>query len=330
LGEAGAFAAHLPQGGRDYPAAIAAIEAISRECGATGFLAWCQDVCGLYLAESANPALGGPLLAAHAAGQGFGGTALSNPMKAFAGIETFLLRAVRVPGGYRVNGALPWVSHIAEGQYCGAVATVLDAEGARSHEVMFLLRFDGRARRRRCPAFAGMEGTSTWGGQLTDFAIGPEDIIADPALPFIRRITAGFILLQCGMALGIADASIAAMRGAEKSFGHVNAYLPDRPEVLAPRLAALRARVMRLAAHPFETARAHLIDVLEARAEGAELALCAAQSALLHQGARGYLSSDAAQRRLREAQFVAIVTPAIKHLRWEIARLSREMNHAAA
>jgi hypothetical protein len=44
----------------------------------------------------------------------------------------------------------------------------------------------------------------------------------------------------------------------------------------------------------------------------------------MHQGARGYLKSAAPQRRIREAQFVAIVTPAIKHLRWEMARLMKE------
>ena len=45
------------------------------------------------------------------------------------------------------------------------------------------------------------------------------------------------------------------------------------------------------------------------------------QIGLLHQGARGYVSTGAAQRRLREAYFVAIVTPATKHLRKEIARI---------
>jgi DNA-binding cell septation regulator SpoVG len=44
----------------------------------------------------------------------------------------------------------------------------------------------------------------------------------------------------------------------------------------------------------------------------------------LHQGARGYLINSAPQRRVREAHFAAIVTPAIKHLRSEMARLSRE------
>ena len=39
---------------------------------------------------------------------------------------------------------------------------------------------------------------------------------------------------------------------------------------------------------------------------------------MLHLGAKGYLSNNAAQRRLREAYFIAIVTPAIKHLRKEL------------
>jgi alkylation response protein AidB-like acyl-CoA dehydrogenase len=64
--------------------------------------------------------------------------------------------------------------------------------------------------------------------------------------------------------------------------------------------------------------------VLDARAHGAELCLRAANSALMHQGARGYLMGSDVQRRVREAQFVAIVTPAIKHLRKEIARSAAE------
>ena len=65
----------------------------------------------------------------------------------------------------------------------------------------------------------------------------------------------------------------------------------------------------------------YLIDVLDARIRCSELSLRATQSALLHQGARGYLMASSPQRLIREAQFVAIVTPAMKHLRWEINKL---------
>ena len=81
---------------------------------------------------------------------------------------------------------------------------------------------------------------------------------------------------------------------------------------------------MVLAETPFGCDKEFLIDVLDTRAHASELALRAAQSALLHQGARGYLMSPDVQRRVRESHFVAIVTPAIKHLRKEIARLSAE------
>ena len=93
---------------------------------------------------------------------------------------------------------------------------------------------------------------------------------------------------------------------------------------LQAELDDLVQRVRQLCATPFDPSPEFFIDVLDARAHGAELCLRAAQSALMHQGARGYLMSSAVQRRVRESHFVAIVTPAIKHLRKEMARLSAE------
>ncbi|MCK8788147.1 acyl-CoA/acyl-ACP dehydrogenase [Roseomonas sp. NAR14] len=328
LGRAGALGAHLERHGGRYGLAIDAMAAASRACGATGFLMWCHAVCGLYMEQSGNPALTGAPLDDHVAGRGFGGTALSNPMKAFAGIEPMLLRARRVAGGYRVSGALPWVSHIGRGQYCGAIAQVEAAGGRAPHEIMFLLRLDERVTLRQCPQFSGMEGTSTWGVQLDDFPVGQDDIIADPARPFVGRIRAAFILLQAGMGLGVAQGGIDAMNAVEETLGHVNRFLDDRPDAMQAELDELRGQVMRLAATPFDGSDDFLVDVLDARVQAAEFALRAAQSSLLHQGARGYLASAAPQRRLREAQFVAIVTPAIKHLRWEMARLLREAQPA--
>ena len=65
------------------------------------------------------------------------------------------------------------------------------------------------------------------------------------------------------------------------------------------------------------------LQVLKLRLAASELALRAAQSAALHAGAKGYQVRHAAQRRTREAMFVAIVTPAIKHLRKEIHALEQ-------
>jgi alkylation response protein AidB-like acyl-CoA dehydrogenase len=322
LGEVGAFQAHLALNGeRDYGAAIQAITEISRVCGATGFMMWCHGVCGLYMEESGNPALLGDALDRHARAHTLGATGMSNPMKTFAGIETLLLRARPVAGGYVVNGTLPWVSNLGPDHYFGAVAVV--ETDAAPREIMFMVRCDAPGvELRHCPSFSAMEGTNTWAVRLTDHFTGAAALIADPVRPFVGRIRAAFILLQCGMGLGVAQGAIDSMWAVERQLGHVNEYLDDRPDDLQQELDALTERTLALARTPFGTDTPFLIDVLDARAHASELALRAAQSALLHQGARGYLMSSSVQRRVRESHFVAIVTPAIKHLRKEIARLS--------
>ena len=149
-------------------------------------------------------------------------------------------------------------------------------------------------------------------------------MIADPARPFIARIRAAFVLLQAGMATGIVQGSLDSIREVEPVLGHVNRFLHDGPDELQAEFDELGGRIMKLAQSPFDGSKDFMLEVLDARTQGAELALRASQSSLMHQGARGYLKSAAPQRRIREAQFVAIVTPAIKHLRWEMARLMKE------
>lgn len=323
LGKAGAYRAQTSLDGQpDFGAAIEAITEVSRVCGATGFMVWCQSACTLYMEKCGNPGFMGERFERHVRGDTLGGTALSNPMKAMTGIESMLLKAERVEGGYVVNGTLPWVSNLGEDHYFGAAATVL-ASGQASHEIMFMVPCDDPAiELRECPSFAGMEGTGTWGVRFTNFFIGSDRMMADPVRPFLDRIRAEFILLQVGMGLGVTQGAIDSMWDVEQQLAHVNQFLDDRPAALQAELDALTERTFALARIASEGGQPALLDVLDVRAHASELALRSAQSALMHQGARGYLLSSAVQRRVRESHFVAIVTPAIKHLRREMARLS--------
>lgn len=328
LAASGAMSEHLTRADGtpgDYGQAILAMAEASKVCGATGFMMWCQCVAGLYMQASGNPALMGERLARHIAGETLGGTGLSNPMKSFAQIEALLLKATPVEGGYLVNGTLPWVSNLAPDHYFGAIASVQLDESGAGREMMFMLRCDAPGvTLKTCPEFSGMEGTGTYSVHCKDLFVGTDDVVADPAKPYIARIRGGFVLLQCGIAAGVVQGAIDSMWAVEGQLGHVNQFLEDRPNELQAELDALVARVMKLADTPFDTSTEYFIDVLDARAHGAELCMRAANSALMHQGARGYLMHSEVQRRVREAQFVAIVTPAIKHLRKEIARLSAE------
>ncbi len=323
LGKAGAFRAQTAlDGSPDFVAAIQAVTEVSRVCAATGFMVWCQAACTLYMEQSGNPALMGQALERHVAGDSLGGTALSNPMKAMTGIEQMLLKARKVAGGYVVNGTLPWVSNLGSGHYFGGAASVIDADGP-THEIMFMVPCDDPAiELRECPSFAGMEGTGTWGVRFTDFFVGAERLIADPVRPFLDKVRASFILLQVGMGLGVTQGAIDTMWDVEQQLGHVNQFLEDRPSELQFELDTLTLRSFALARSISAGEAVPLLDVLDVRAHASELALRSAQSALLHQGARGYLLSSSVQRRVRESHFVAIVTPALKHLRREMAKLS--------
>ncbi len=315
LARLGAFSAHLSSQGSRFGDAILATAKIGEVCGTTGFLSWCHQVCGLYLDQSENSTLKDKILPSHIVGDSFGGTALSNPMKTFANIESMILRATKVDGGYVVSGTLPWISHIAPNQYCGAIARV-DGE---NKDVFFLLSFDdarrGQWQLNACPTFSGMEGSSTWQIELNQYFVPTDTIIADPAKAFIERIRGAFVLMQLGIGAGIIQGAINDIIAVDAQLCHVNQYLEDQAGTLQDSLDKLVARTLNLAKTPFETHKDFFLDVLDTRIQGAQLSLTATQAALLHQGAKGYLMSAAPQRRIREAHFVAIVTPAIKHLR---------------
>ena len=60
LGQAGAWGSHRPShGAADLGCAIQSIAALGEVCGATAFMAWCQNTLVWYAANSDNPALAG-------------------------------------------------------------------------------------------------------------------------------------------------------------------------------------------------------------------------------------------------------------------------------
>jgi alkylation response protein AidB-like acyl-CoA dehydrogenase len=87
---------------------------------------------------------------------------------------------------------------------------------------------------------------------------------------------------------------------------------------------------MLLAATPFDRSNDYWRAVIDLRLRAGDAAVAAAHAAMLHCGARGYLKSHRVQRRLREAYFVAIVTPATKQLRKMLADDARERQEAGA
>jgi alkylation response protein AidB-like acyl-CoA dehydrogenase len=324
FGGAGAFAEHLP--GRtdriDLATTIRAMSAASEYCLSTAFCMWCQNALGWYIFASANETLKQELGHRVAIAEALGGTALSNPMKTFFGIEGIRLKGRRVAGGYTVRGLLPFVSNLGDQHYFGAVFAV-DDEPQRFVMAVVPCAATGLSLSGNTK-FVALDGTRTFAVQMHDVMIPDQYVLADPSDAYIRRIRAGFVLLQTGMALGLIRDCIAMMQRMRRSLGHVNKYLELQPEQLRERLAVMEAEVAHLASTPFESDQSYWRAVIEARLAASETSVAAAHAAMLHCGARGYVSTSAAQRRLREAYFVAIVTPAIKQLRKMLADMKDE------
>lgn len=323
-GAAGAYGTHLagPGGHADLTEAIMATTSASRSCLSTGFCMWCQQALGWYIASSDSAALKSEVLPGVATGAILGGTGLSNPMKAVAEIEPLRLKGTPVEGGYSVKGVLPWVSNLSEDGWFGIVFSV--GEGAEAKTVMAIAHADEAkgVKLKLDHEFMAMGGTATCQVQFRDAFIPKSQVVGDPAPEFIRRIRGGFVLLQCGMALGMVQSSIALMEQVEGSLGHVNKYLDKQPADFQAAYDVLEAEILDLAKTPYDPSPAYWKRVLEVRLAGGEAAVEAAHYAMLHCGARGYVSNGAAQRRLREAYFVAIVTPATKHLRKMLAEMA--------
>lgn len=316
LGAAGAYRHHI--GGRAAGGGLTAAIDVMAEAGAaclsTAFCMWCQDALAWYLDRTANATLKARLLAPVSFGAQLGGTGLSNPMKAFAGIEPLALQGRRVDGGYRLSGRLPWVSNLGPDHL---FASVFALEDGRRVMATFDCADPGLKLARNAH-FVALEGTRTFTVLIRDLFVPDAAILAEDAAAFVPQIRQGFVLLQLGMALGLAEGAAQSMEqddGARRAAAH----LPLGPDRIRERAEALRVRATGRADEADDPSRGAFLETLKVRLDASWLALEATQSAVLQAGARGYLKGSDVARRQREAQFVAIVTPSIKHILRELA-----------
>ncbi|MEL6554624.1 MAG: acyl-CoA dehydrogenase family protein [Cyanobacteria bacterium J06621_11] len=329
IGAAGAFSHAVTtdyQGsGKGLRVAVQSIEEVSKDCLSTGFITWCQVACTWYLQNTENAALREKLLPEVATGRVLAGTGLSNPMKHFADIEKIALTAARVDGGYVVNGMLPWVSNLGPGHYFGIAAKL-----AGSEDYMMAIvsdELEGMSLRSNAH-FIALEGTGTYSCLFRDAFVPDSAVLAAPCEDYVACIKPGFILTQVGMGLGLTASCIELMKRANKQLGHVNKFLDDQVEDIADDLNIARQRTYLLADQLNEcTGIAHpqlVKEIIQARVTAGELSLRSSQAAMLHAGARAYVQGAPAERKLREAYFVAIVTPALKHLKKMLAGMGEQ------
>lgn len=331
LGKIGGFrGAVLPEyggNGLGIKHVVQVMEEVAKECLSSAFLVWCQTACARYIQMSNNAELKAKFLPRIVAGELLAGTGLSNTVKSCDTIEDFRLSAKRVDGGYVINGVLPWVSNLGPTHVFTTGCPVASEDG----KLVFVLVDCAQPGFKLvdCAHFVALDGTRTLACHFKEVFIPDGMVLAHPSesAEFVKRIKPAMIHVQMGMGLGLIDACCKMMHQSNKTLAHVNQYLDDQVDDIEEALAGARQAVYDIADELTKgPASARTLDILKLRLAGGELSLRAANAAMLHQGAKGYLVRNPAQRRLREAYFIAIVTPATKHLRREIARI--EGGHA--
>lgn len=320
IGSLGGFAQTVPTeyGGisGDVKTALQVIETVSETCLSTGFISWCQIATAWYIQNGESEYLKQEILPDIATGKVMAGTGLSNPMKHFAGIEKIALTATKTDGGYTVKGMLPWVSNLGKGHYLAIAAKIADTDDY----LMALVKEDFSGLEFKCNAhFIGLEGTGTYSCAFRDVFVPEEWVMAAPCEAYVNRIKPGFILTQVGMGLGLVQSCLDLIERSDKQLGKVNCFLDDCLEDIERDLGVARLKAYSLADEivnqQSQLDSEFLADVIQSRLTASELSLRASQAAMLHAGARAYLQGSPQERKLREAYFVAIVTPAIKQLK---------------
>ena len=311
--------------GIEIKTALQVIETVSQTCLSTGFIAWCQIATAWYIQNGESEYLKQEVLPDVAIGKAMAGTGLSNPMKHFAGIEKIALTATKITGGYLINGMLPWVSNLGESHYLAIAAKI-----AHSDDYMMAVVKEGFAGLAfKCNAhFIGLEGTGTYSCIFRDVFVPDEWVLAAPCEAYINRIKPGFILTQVGMGLGLVQSCLELIGRSNQQLGEINCFLDDCVEDIQRDLTIARFKAYDLADEIVDRQDKldsdYLAAVIQSRLTASELSLRASQAAMLHAGARAYLSGSPQERKLREAYFVAIVTPAIKQLKKMLYVLSEK------
>lgn len=319
LGAAGFFRIGVPEAlggsGGTTADAIEAIARVAERSLTAAFVFWGQRTFIEYLLQGPNAGLRERHLPALLAGELAGATGLSNAMKFLSGIESLSIAATPAGEGWQLDGYLPWVTNLRRPGF-GVAAAVQPTDGQPPAIVAFFHDTPGITRSDDLELLA-LRGSNTAAIDIRGVASGPDQLIHADARSFIPTVRPSFLGLQCGMAIGLARASLAASRASGSAARSGLAPRIERIEAdLAEAVAELKAGVLdgRFApqAAPLFRIRIRLAALVR---EAVDLELDAT-------GGRAYLVATTGDfaRRWLEAAFVPVVTPSLTQLHGELAR----------
>ena len=329
LAGAGLFAAGLPRAaggdGRAPGAALATVTQLAEHSLGAAFVFWAQRACIECIRHGADAALSARLLPALLRGTLAGAPGLSNAMKFLGGLDRLRVTSARTGQGTQLSGDVPWATNLHPRGFVALLAAG-DAADAGAGSAVYAVPHDapGLVRAPDLDLHA-LRGTHTGALRLDGVRLRSGDepasagawCVHPDAKTFLPAVRPLFVGLQCGLGHGLARA---ALRAAHAASGGLPAVLAGEAAALA---AQLDADAHALAAGIDDgSLRARPRELLALRLRMVELAHAAVRLEPQALGGRALLRGrdGGCQRRLREAAFLAVVTPTLVQLKTDLAR----------
>jgi alkylation response protein AidB-like acyl-CoA dehydrogenase len=299
LGGVGAFGTEDDDPTEALLASVRMLRRLASVSLATATAAWSQRMVLEYLRCCPPPEPLPDLVAALRAGTVPGATA-----PAPSGTPPVLAR--RDGDGWRLSGTVTWAVNLFDDAVVATPARTAD-EG----RLVVLFRLTDVGVTPSPPhELLGLAGTGLGDVALDDVAVGRGRVLSDDLAGFTALCRPAMLLMQSALAVGVADAALAA------AGEHLAAVLRPDADALGERRDDVVRRLEDLAGdrvgvHPGDLARLRL-SALDVAADAVRLESAAA-------GGPGYLAASATARRVREVAFLPVQAPGYAQLRREVA-----------
>lgn len=305
LGKAGLFASTQKDEQTILLDELTIVQETAKVCMTTAFCLWCHLAALTYIRKTDNEPLRAKILPLLERGEVLGATGLSNPMKFYAGLEKLHLTAQRIDGGYVINGILPAVSNLGANHWFGAIAH------NGEQEVMVFVNTDHEhITLKEKNHFLGVNGSATYTCKFDNVFVGDGYVVAQEASTFVDSIRPTFVLYQIPLGFGVVAAAIEGIEKVKTKQNGCNEYLQVQADELKEKLQYLQELLQALVQSGDVTLQA----ICQIRLQGVYQTLAAVQANMLHNGSAGYIAGSTPSRKLREAYFLANLTPTVRQL----------------
>ncbi|PKM37291.1 MAG: acyl-CoA dehydrogenase [Gammaproteobacteria bacterium HGW-Gammaproteobacteria-10] len=302
--------------GNSFAEAMLLIADVAYHCLTSAFVFWGQRVFAEYLVQSENEWLKHTLLPRILSGECHGATGLSNAIKNLAGIETLQVRAQLNGDSLTLNGALPWISNVPENRFVAAAAS--QGKESAVHIVAFPANAEGLHRSDDLKLL-GLRASATARLELRNVRLDTQWLIAEDGTAFLNRVRALFLLLQCGLSVGL----IRRILDEVERLHPRESSLKKRHGAASVAFEKLKSDWLALATADFIHGSDSIKNLFRTRIALSDLALSVIHLELQAVGGRGYLQSSGTERRWREIAFIPVVTPSVTQLANELTKLDR-------